>query len=321
MSWKSFQQAARLNDSILQGYRKRMSFFSFLSFQRGRDTPAQNPELYIEKPDGTGKSCKRHPRARFSASISHAFLEKRATEEDLFGYSRHRWIFNEEKELARRYRKFDLQKLIEVAIDTAGDGAHGYTKVLNCVEGMHNKALLLTMDNGKEVFAKLPNPNAGPAQYVTASEVATLEFLREVLNVPVPQVFAWSSDPANPVGAEYIIEEKAPGTRLESLWHDWPRKSKLQVIDQVGKIEHALTTTKFTKHGSLYFKQDLPTLKEQNDTLLVEPLPSVQSADLDRYVIGPLTSAELWSSGREDIDLDRGPCGYKQQSTSGSWLI
>lgn len=31
--------------------------------------------------------------------------------------------FNEEKEIARRYRKFDLQKLIEVAIDTAGDGA------------------------------------------------------------------------------------------------------------------------------------------------------------------------------------------------------
>lgn len=33
------------------------------------------------------------------------------------------------------------------------------------------------MDNGKEVFAKLPNPNAGPARYVTASEVATREFV------------------------------------------------------------------------------------------------------------------------------------------------
>lgn len=128
--------------------------------------------------------------------------------------------------------------------------------------------------------------------------------------MPVPRVLAWSCDPANPVGAEYIVEEKAAGTRLGSVWHDWPRKSKLRVIDQVGKIEHALTTTKFTKHGCLYFKQDLPTLKERNDTLLAEPLPSVQSSDLDRYVIGPLTSAELWSSGREDIDLDRGPCEY-----------
>lgn len=47
------------------------------------------------------------------------------------------------------------------------------TKVLKCVEGLHNKAFILTMDNGAEVFAKLPNPNAGPSHYTTASEVAT----------------------------------------------------------------------------------------------------------------------------------------------------
>ncbi|KGQ01363.1 hypothetical protein PAAG_11941 [Paracoccidioides lutzii Pb01] len=37
--------------------------------------------------------------------------------------------------------------------------------------------------------------------------------LREIANVPVPRVSAWSSDSANPVGAEYIIEGKAPGIR------------------------------------------------------------------------------------------------------------
>ncbi|KAK2805490.1 hypothetical protein FQN51_000316 [Onygenales sp. PD_10] len=287
MPWKTFQRATQLNDPIFREYGRRMGFFSFLSSRAGRDIPAREPELYIEKPDGS---------------------QERAAVEDLFRYTRHRWIFNEEKEIARRYRQFDLQKLIDVAIDVAGDGAQSCTKVLKCVEGLHNKALLLTLDNGEEVFAKLPNPNAGPARYLTASEVATREFLREVVNVPIPRVFAWSCDPANPVGAEYIIEEKAAGTRLGSLWHNWPRKSKLRVIEQVCKIEHGLTTTRFTKHGCLYFKQDLPTsLKEQNGPLLVEPLPSVQSTDLDRYVIGPLVSAELWSSGREDMDLDRGP--------------
>ncbi len=48
------------------------------------------------------------------------------------------------------------------------------TKVLKCIEGHFN---LLTMDNGIEVLAKLPNPNAGPAFYTTASEVATLKFV------------------------------------------------------------------------------------------------------------------------------------------------
>lgn len=33
------------------------------------------------------------------------------------------------------------------------------------------------MDNGAEVFAKLPNHSAGPAYYTTASEVATRTFV------------------------------------------------------------------------------------------------------------------------------------------------
>ncbi|EEQ28389.1 phosphotransferase family protein [Microsporum canis CBS 113480] len=177
--------------------------------------------LYLEKPDRT---------------------EETATEEDMFAYRRHRWIFNEEKEISHRYLKFDFESLIKVAISSAGGGAQRCTKVLKCVEGLHNKGFLLTMDNGTEVFAKLPNPNAGPARYLIASEAATREFLREVANVPIPRVLARSSDPKGPVGAEYIIEEKAP-----------------------------------------------------------------DSANLSQYTIGPLTQSELWRSGREDMDLDRGP--------------
>lgn len=38
-----------------------------------------------------------------------------------------------------------------------------------------------------------------------------------MFNIPVLQVLAWSSDAVNPVEAEYIITEKAPGVRLSSL--------------------------------------------------------------------------------------------------------
>lgn len=57
------------------------------------------------------------------------------------------------------------------------------TKVLKCSEGLYNKAFILTMDNGLEVVAKLPNPNAGPAQYTTASEVATHALVRSTLSL------------------------------------------------------------------------------------------------------------------------------------------
>ena len=42
---------------------------------------------------------------------------------------------------------------------------------------MFNKAFLMSMDDGQEVIAKVPNPNAGVAHFTTASEVATMDFV------------------------------------------------------------------------------------------------------------------------------------------------
>lgn len=82
--------------------------------------------------------------------------------------------FNEQSELSQRYIKFNLQQLVNSAVN-ASHGARHCTRILKCSEGLHNKAFILTMDNGSEVFTKLPNPNAGPIPFTTASEVATPE--------------------------------------------------------------------------------------------------------------------------------------------------
>lgn len=85
-----------------------------------------------------------------------------------------------------------------------------------------------------------------------------------MLNVLVPRVLAWSFDAASsPVGAEYIIEEKAPGVRLGSVWSQWPRSSKLQLITQVVDVQNALTDATFDMHGCIYFKDDLRSLGEE----------------------------------------------------------
>jgi hypothetical protein len=44
-------------------------------------------------------------------------------------------------------------------------------------EGNFNKAFLLTMNDGKQAVARLPNPNAGRPHFSTASEVATMDFV------------------------------------------------------------------------------------------------------------------------------------------------
>jgi hypothetical protein len=43
--------------------------------------------------------------------------------------------------------------------------------------------LLLTMGDGREVVAKIPNPNAGPAGLTVASEVATMDFVSGSLSL------------------------------------------------------------------------------------------------------------------------------------------
>jgi hypothetical protein len=39
-----------------------------------------------------------------------------------------------------------------------------------------HKAFSLTLDNGKAVIGKISNLNAGPSHFITASEVATMDF-------------------------------------------------------------------------------------------------------------------------------------------------
>lgn len=128
--------------------------------------------------------------------------------------------------------------------------------------------------------------------------------------MPVPRVLAWSADPANPVGAEYIIEQQASGIRLGRVWHEWPQESKLHIIEQIVKLENTQTSFKFSKHGCLYFRADLPDpFCGEDGGLLLGSDSSVGPGDLDRYVIGPLTGAELWRAEREKMELNRGPCG------------
>ena len=59
-------------------------------------------------------------------------------------------------------------------------GSKSCVQIKKLSEGQHNKAFLLTMNDGREVIARLPNPNAGRPHFTTASEVASMDFVREI---------------------------------------------------------------------------------------------------------------------------------------------
>ncbi len=104
--------------------------------------------------------------------------------------------YDEAKQLPKRYLQFDLEKLIKKAVSLVQSRGASYCNIRIIIatfcgthqwfgryqgfevsRRLYNKALILTMDNGIEILAKLPCPAAGPQFYTTASEVTTRSFV------------------------------------------------------------------------------------------------------------------------------------------------
>ena len=78
--------------------------------------------------------------------------------------------------MAQRRVKFNMNELARLSAKAVGSRA--CVNVEKYTDGMFNKAFLMTMEDGMQVVAKVPNPNAGRAHFTTASEVATMDFVR-----------------------------------------------------------------------------------------------------------------------------------------------
>lgn len=123
--------------------------------------------------------------------------------------------------------------------------------------------------------------------------------VRNVTGMSVPKVYAWNaSKTGNPVGAEYIIMEKAKGTVLSSKWPTMSPKEKLKLVQNVVKFESSLFSHRFDSIGSLYYEADLA--KSQRSNYFVTSFAG--------FVMGPTTSRASLIDGRRHVDFDRGPC-------------
>ncbi|GIK05338.1 phosphotransferase enzyme [Aspergillus viridinutans] len=219
---------------------------------------------------------------------------------DFFKYTSGRWIWDEEEQLRERYREFDILELQKVAMEaTSGASCVSMEKLR---EGSYNKAFRLTMADGKAVVARIPNPNAGPAFLTTASEVATMDFLRTILQVPVPKVLAWNAtvDSANRVGAEYIIMEHAPGKNLADHWADMDLEHKVQTMKDIVTIQQKLLSVRFSDN-------DAPPGSHPATVQGNELSHGIRENIAEQFSIGPVVDTEFWRKERGDMDIDRGP--------------
>ncbi|TVY94253.1 Altered inheritance of mitochondria protein, mitochondrial [Lachnellula willkommii] len=241
--------------------------------------------------------------------------------EDFFRYTSCRWVWDEEQQLLDRYRRFNVQELQRVAATSVG--AKECVSMTKLAEGSFNKVFRLIMDNGSVVVARIPNPNAGPSYYTTASEVATMDFVRmpfqnpferlltsnqarTILEIPVPEVYAWSASVSNPVGAEYIIMEEVVGRQAADSWNTMELEDKVSIMKELISIEKKLLSVSFSCFGNIYYASD--NVEGSIAAKIVGDVSiDVQNIVSTRFTIGPMVEREFWSKERSELDIDRGP--------------
>ncbi|PGH21558.1 hypothetical protein AJ80_03118 [Polytolypa hystricis UAMH7299] len=175
-----------------------------------------------------------------------------------------------------------MSRLLKLAVSVIG--SKSCVQVVKVSEeGQYNKVFLLTMSDGREVIAKLPNPNADRPHFTTASEVATMDFLRNVFHLPIPRA----------------------GVMLSDVWESMKGKQKAQIVLQVVDIEKTLASTKFTKLGALYYKDDIPATLDTTTPLYVDG--DGNDIHSTKYDIGPTNHRAFFDFGRGELDIDRGP--------------
>ena len=227
--------------------------------------------------------------------------------ENLYRYESSRFLYGEEEQLKERYKKFSVPALMEVSRKATSSRA--CVDISKHAESTFKKDFLCTMDDGKKVIARIPHDLDRAPRYTTASEVATMDFVRRKVNIPVPEVFDYSIESNNEVGSEYIIMEYVRGEPLGTYWDDLQITDKGRIVLQLVEQLSPLLALQFSKYGNLYFKSDIPST-ESAPHLYNEP-----SADDSKYCIGPSSWFEFHDPERLAVGMSRGPC-----TSLSSWI-
>jgi hypothetical protein len=165
--------------------------------------------------------------------------------ESFFNYTSSRWTLGNE-ELRSRYRKFNVSELQAAAAKSVG--SNSCVSMEKLADGRMNRVFKLVMEDGNSVVAKIPYLYVDDKEgHVTKSEVATMEFARTVLKMPVPKIYAWSASAENAVGAEYVIMEEASGMLLSDCWEAMGSDARVTIMRQLVEMERRMLSLSFSK--------------------------------------------------------------------------
>lgn len=268
----------------------------------------------------------------------------------IFEYSWGTWLKNDKQEKQKRFTKFSIQGLNETLknINSLGKslgetnpdaiervdkvkvlsnniknffGNDGEVKDINQVlslhEGKHHRIYRIQLEGlDKKLVLRLPY-SLGSKVFTKRkieSEVATMDFLSNALNLNIPKVLAYSGEYDNQLGHPFMLMEYIEDVE-SSLMKKWnplvDSKDDMldcnEAISQLNEVIEPLADFNkivgdfiFDNYGSIYFKDDCP-----------KGLEAIAYEGQDRWVIGPSVESAYYRNKEyvagEDIDRYVGP--------------
>ncbi|QSS64487.1 phosphotransferase enzyme family protein [Histoplasma capsulatum] len=249
---------------------------------------------------------------QIACSMQAALDGKLITVDKLFDYTNGNFLVNKNFQFERRYVKFDLDALCDVAAAAGVEASP--IKAVEKMEGERKRdgnycknpvSQLWTSSVHYRIRGSCLEIRNCLAFHIVHQLKLPLVVIQHT-KVPVPEVYAWSSDPTNPVGVEYIIIGRAPGVPIFKIWGEMSQPRKLELIKQLNKFEHELSLIQLPAYCSLYlraFSRDIPGYK----LLGSDAGPSTSNfvgRSGDRSFI--MDGCQEWDGSK----LDPGPCEY-----------
>jgi hypothetical protein len=176
------------------------------------------------------------------------------------------------------------------------------------MQGAFNKIYLIRWPRDSEdeksfiIWVSLP---ADPG-FKIASDVATVEFVRDHTDAPVPRVLAFEPSHKNDLGFEWTMMMKMPGRPLCEQWNYMAWEQKEELVKRLAEIWAQIFRHKFRGIGNIYHTAK-PSLHEPAEcTAISSPEPATDIPRKSFHVVSespPLPSAT-------DIDKNRAVSGY-----------
>ncbi|KAI9743459.1 MAG: hypothetical protein M1818_002771 [Claussenomyces sp. TS43310] len=199
-----------------------------------------------------------------------------------------RWTVNPDtkivERLARRHLELDHDAKCEVTFHA--QGAFNKLYKIDSLNGTYLMRVTLPVD----------------PHHKTSSEVATIEFIRQNTDVPVPKILAFDASNSNELGFEWILMEMMPGAPLRSKWRRLPMSTKHNLVTCVTRYQAQIFRLKFSGIGNILSRQ-----KGQETSRIPVIKAEVHENEPPEVVLDRIVSPIFFWGDHIFQDVPRGP--------------